>query len=312
MNLPLRSDEAVSGSLAADRPVVALESTIFSNLGLPDPHNREALDRVLRALRDRGVTPGLTAVLDGEVWCGVPPGRHPTICGPAQKVAWRDIAVAVANQVSYGATTVSASLAIAATFGVRTFATGGLGGVHRGWSESGDVSADLAALAAHRVVAVSAGAKSFLDLAATLERLETLSVPVLGWQTDEFPAFYARSSGLGLGTSVDSADQVAAIAQAHWELGGGGVLVVNPVPEAEAIELAQLDAWTARALELEGLSAGSLAAAAVSGPEVTPQVLTRLVELSEGRTLTANLALAENNAAVAAGIATALAVGSAG
>lgn len=302
----VRSNDETAPALRHGRPVVALESTIFSHLGLPAPFNAQALDRVLTAVRSAGAVPGLTAVLDGQVWCGVPPSEHRTICGPAEKVAKRDIAVAVGQGAPYGATTVSASVAIAEASGAEVFATGGIGGVHRGWSTSGDVSADLSAISAHRVVTVSAGAKSFLDLPATLERLDTLSVPVIGWRTDEFPAFYARSSGLALAAQVDSAVELARIARTHWALGGGGILVVNPVPVEAAIDLAELNDWTTQALRLEDLHPGRTGTVEVAGPSVTPRVLARLVDLSGGRTLEANLALAESNASVAAQIAGAL------
>jgi pseudouridine-5'-phosphate glycosidase len=279
---------------------VALETTIFSELGLPPPANRQALDRVCRAVEAGGAVPALTAVLDGRVRVGVPPSEHPRICGPATKVAARDLGVSVARGLSYGATTVSASVTIAAAAGIEVFATGGIGGVHRGWAETGDVSADLPALARHPVVTVSAGAKVFLDLAATVEYLETASVPVLGWRCDRFPAFHAPASAVELTTRVETADEVASIARAHWAMGGGGVVVAVPVPEADGIPLD----------ELEGLVAMALADAgegAVSGPAVTPRVLERLAAISGGRTVAANLALAEHNASVAAEVAVALA-----
>ncbi|MGI9599061.1 MAG: pseudouridine-5'-phosphate glycosidase, partial [Acidimicrobiales bacterium] len=217
-----------------------------------------------------------------------------------RKVAARDIGLAVAQQVPYGATTVSASLTLAAAAGIPVFSTGGIGGVHRGWAATGDVSADLPAIARNQVITVSAGAKVFLDLPATLEYLETLSVPVIGWRCDEFPAFHAPSSGIGLAARADSADEVAAIAQRHWAMGGGGVLVVAPVPDGQGIPLDELTALVDRALsDTDRLS--------VSGAAITPVVLGRLAEVSNGRTVSANLALAENNAVVAADIATALA-----
>ncbi len=281
--------------------MVALETTIFSELGLPPPANAEALRRVLEAIRAGGAVPALTAVLDGRLRVGVEPGSHAVICGPARKVAARDLAIAVAQGWAYGATTVSASLAVAAAAGIEVFSTGGVGGVHRGWAETGDISADLGALASHRVVTVSAGAKIFLDLPATLEHLETLSVPVIGWRCDELPAFHAPTSGLPLSARADTAREAADIARLHWAMGGGGVLVVAPVPEADGIPLDRLRDLVARALaEVEGLQ--------LSGPAVTPAVLERLGQLTDGRTVRANLALAENNAAVAAAIATALVV----
>jgi pseudouridine-5'-phosphate glycosidase len=283
-------------------PVVALESTIFSELGLPSPHNREALDRCLAAVATRRATAALTAVIDGEAMVGVEPGHHDLICGPARKVAARDLPVAIAQRWPYGATTVSAALRLAATAGVATFATGGIGGVHRGAELTGDISADLDALARHPVVAVSAGAKVFLDLSRTAEHLETLSVPVLGWRCDELPAFHARSSGIPLAHRVETATEVAAIARAHWELGGGGLLVVAPVPAADALDRDELLAAAAEAV-------ARTEAGGIRGGDVTPAVLAELAELTGGRSIAANLSLAENNAGIAAEIAVALASG---
>lgn len=297
-SLQLDLSAEVASALEVGGPVVALESTIFSELGLPAPANTEALDRCVAAVRRGGAIPALTAVLDGVASLGL--GDPQRICGPARKVAERDLAVAIAQRWPYGATTVSAAVTLAANAGVEVFATGGIGGVHRGWAETGDVSADLGALARHPVVTVSAGAKVFLDLAATLERLETDGVPVLGWQCDDFPAFNARSSGLPVPHRVESAAEVAAIARAHWALGGGGILVVAPVPEAAALEFAPLEEAVKRAL-------ASAAATGVSGNGVTPVVLAALSDATAGASIPANLALAENNARVAAQIASALA-----
>ncbi|MEM7325568.1 MAG: pseudouridine-5'-phosphate glycosidase [Actinomycetota bacterium] len=290
----------VEAALADGRPVVALESTIFSHLGLPSPDNSEALRRVLAAVTEGGAVPALTAVIDGTPRAGVGVDEHDLICGPTRKVAARDLGPAIAQRWPYGATTVSASVTLAAAAGIPVFATGGIGGVHRGWDRTGDISADLPALATHPVITVTAGAKVFLDLPATLEYLETASVPVVGWRTDELPAFHAPSSGLPLTVRADDAAEVAAIAAAHWALGGGGVVVAVPVPEADGIPLDELNELIARALDAPET-------AAVTGAAVTPAVLEQLGALSDGRTVSANLALAENNAAVAAEIAGALA-----
>lgn len=291
---------AVEEALSGNRPVVALESTIFSDLGLPSPANSEALRRVLAAITEGGAVPGLTAILDGVARIGVGEDLHGLICGPTRKVAARDIGPAVAQRWPYGATTVSASVTLSAAAGIRVFATGGIGGVHRGWESTGDISADLPALAKNPVITVTAGAKVFLDLPATLEYLETASVPVIGWRTDEFPAFHAPSSGLPLTIRADSAEEVAAIAAAHWSLGGGGIVVAVPVPDSDGIPLPELNALIAQALD-------DPATAAVSGAAVTPAVLDQLSTLSDGRTVATNLALAENNARVAAAIAAAVA-----
>jgi pseudouridine-5'-phosphate glycosidase len=219
----------------------------------------------------------------------------------ARKVAERDLAVAVAQRWEFGATTVSASVALAASVGVSVFATGGIGGVHRGAELTGDVSADLEALGHHAVVTVCAGAKAFLDLARTLEYLETAGVPVLGWRHDEFPAFYTRSSGLPVPHRVDSADEVASIL-ANRTRERAGVLVAVPIPEAAELDHSELDQVLTRALV-------DCEAAGITGAAVTPFVLGRIGQATDGRSLPANLALAENNAGVAAEIAVAVAAG---
>lgn len=280
-------------------PIVALESTIFSNLGLPSPANADALDRCVGAIRRGGAVPAVTAVLDGEVRLGLEPDEHERILGTARKAAERDVAVAVGQRWEFGATTVSASVAIAAAGGVQVFATGGLGGVHRGAELSGDVSADLDALARHHIVAVSAGAKAFLDLPRTLEYLETAGVPVLGWQHDWFPAFYTRSSGLPVPHRVESAHEVARIVNSLTRA-DSGVLLTVPIPEADEIDAAEIDDVLTSALE-------ECAASGITGAQITPFVLGRIGEATEGRSVPANLALAENNAVVAAQVAVALA-----
>lgn len=298
MLTPVVSTE-VFEAIASGRPVVALESTIFSHLGLPSPYNAEALDRCVGALREAGVVPAITAVLDGVIRLGLREEEHERILGPARKMAERDLAVAVAQRWDVGATTVSASVAIAAAGGVDVFATGGIGGVHRGVEITGDVSADLDALASHPVVAVCAGAKAFLDLARTLEYLETYGVPVLGWCHDWFPAFYTRSSGLAIPHRVESAADVAAVFS-NRSRERTGVLVTVPIPESEQLDQELLDGVVADAL-------GECDRSGVVGAAVTPFVLGRIAEATSGRSIPANLALAENNARVAAEIATALA-----
>lgn len=298
MLAPVVSTE-VFEAIAARRPVVALESTIFSHLGLPSPHNAEALERCTRALREAGVVPAITAVLDGVVRLGLRDDEHERILGPARKMAERDLSVAVAQRWDVGATTVSASVAIAAAGGVEVFATGGIGGVHRGVEITGDVSADLDALASHPVITVCAGAKAFLDLPRTLEYLETYGVPVLGWRHDWFPAFYTRSSGLPVPHRVETASDVAAIFS-HRSRERTGLLVTAPIPEDDQLDQDRLDNVVRDALD-------ECARADISGAAVTPFVLGRIAEATEGRSVPANLALAENNARVAAEIAVALA-----
>jgi len=295
----LRIAEEVVDALARRLAVVALESTIFSNLGLPSPANCEALERCIAAVRSHGAVPAVTAVLDGVARVGINDDEHERILGPAHKVAERDLAVAIAERWDVGATTVSASLALAALAGISVFATGGIGGVHRGAELHGDVSADLPALARHPVVTVSAGAKSFLDLPRTLEMLETLGVPVVGHQCDKFPAFTVVSSGVSIPHRVDDIEVLARIAKVRLSL-GGGMLVCTPVPAADAIDAATMNAAIERALD-QARTQG------VTGPAVTPLVLGEIAADTSGDAVRANLALAENNARLAAAIASALA-----
>jgi pseudouridine-5'-phosphate glycosidase len=285
----------VAHAVADGQPVVALESTIFSNLGLPSPANREALDRCLAAITDGGAVPAITAVLDGVARVGISVDEHERILGAARKAAERDLPVAVAQGWAFGATTVSASVALAAAAGVSVFATGGIGGVHRGAESTGDISADLDALAHHPVITVCAGAKAFLDLARTLEYLETVGVPVLGWRHDHFPAFYTRSSGLTVPHRVDSAAEVAAVL-ANRTRSRSGVLVGVPIPQTDELDQAELDSVLAEAL-------ADCASAGIIGAAVTPFVLGRIAQVTDGRSIPANLALADHNARVAAAIA---------
>jgi pseudouridylate synthase len=290
---------AVAEALDAGRGVVALESTIFSDLGLPSPANAEALARCVRAVEAGGAVAAITAVLDGWARVGLAPSEHERITGPARKVTERDLGVALAQRWDFGATTVSASLALAAAAGIAVFATGGIGGVHRGAEITGDVSADLDAIAHHPVVTVCAGAKAFLDLPRTLEHLETAGVPVLGWHHDWFPAFYTRSSGLPVPHRVDSAAEVAAVL-ALRSRATTGVLLTVPIPEHDELDAASLAEASDRALS-------DAADEGVTGAAVTPFVLARIAEATSGQSVPANLALAEHNAAVAAEVAVAVA-----
>ena len=276
-----------------------MESTIFSNLGLPSPANQEALDRCIAAVRGGGAVPAITAVLDGVARVGLADDEHERILGQARKVAERDLPVAIAQCWAFGATTVSASLALSAAAGVSVFATGGIGGVHRGAELTGDISADLDAMAHHAVVTVSAGAKAFLDLPRTLEYLETVGVPVLGWKHDGFPAFYTRSSGLPVPHRVETGAEVAGIFRNRTRA-NSGVLVGVPIPVAAELDADELDAVLAGAL-------ADCEAAGIVGAAVTPFVLGRIGQATDGRSIPANLALAENNASVAAQIAVAIA-----
>lgn len=291
---------AVSAALAAGRPVVALESTIFSRLGLPAPANGDALRRCLAAVRAGGAEPAVTAILDGKARVGLEPAEEERVLAGSGKVAERDIAVAVAQGLEVGVTTVSASVALAHAAGIEVFATGGIGGVHRGAELTGDISADLDALASHPVVTVCAGAKAFLDLARTLEYLETAGVPVLGWQHDWFPAFYLRSSGLPVPHRVETARVVADVLRGRTRE-YTGVLLTVPIPPADELAPGPLNAALDAAL-------AACAAARITGAAVTPFVLERIERQTSGASVPANLALAENNARVAALVAAALTV----
>ena len=300
MSGALRLSEEVADALADGRPVVALESTIFSTLGLPAPANAEALQRCEDAIRGGGAVPAVTAVIDGVPRAGLADQEADRILSGTHKLASRDLGYAVGTGMAVGVTTVSASLALAAAAGIEVFATGGIGGVHRGAELTFDVSSDLTALGTFPVLCVSAGAKAFLDLAGTLEYLETLRVPVFGWQTDELPAFYVRTSGLPVPRRVENAREVAAAVRAGAALGhAGGTLVVAPMPSEDALD----------ADEVWGLIEEAQAAAdsaGIRGADVTPFILERIASATEGRAVPANLSLAENNATIAAEIATAL------
>jgi pseudouridylate synthase len=299
----VRVSPEVAAALWDGRAVVALESTVFSRLGLPGAAGAEARRRAFDAVRAAGAVPALTVVLDGVARVGVDDDELPLVLGAGRKVAERDLPVAVAQRWPAGATTVSASLALAAAAGVAVFATGGIGGVHRDFAARGDESADLVALARHPVVTVCAGAKSFLDLPRTLERLETLGVPVVGLGTDAgaFPGFWSRrSGGQSVPHEVSSPEEAAAVVRAARALGHrGGLLVVTPVPQSAEVPFDELG-------PVIGAALAEAAAAGVAGGAVTPFVLERIATATDGRTVAANVALVEHNAALAGAIAAAL------
>lgn len=300
MDEALHIGSEVAAALSAGAPVVALESTIFSTLGLPQPANRECFERVQAAVRAAGAVPALCGVLDGRAVVGASQDQAERLFGGSTKLGARDLGPAVAGGLEVGVTTVSATVTLAEAAGIEVFATGGIGGVHRGADRTGDVSADLEALARHRVVVVSSGVKSFLDVALTFERLETLGVAVLGWRTDRLPAFYVRDCGLELTSLVDDGGEVAAAFRAAAALGHpGGLLVANPIPTS-----AELDA--ARVAEAVETAEAAARRDGVSGGDITPAVLAALAEATGGAAVQANIALAESNAAVAAEIAVAL------
>ena len=290
--------DAVGTALAEGAPIVALESTVYSNLGLPTPDNEAALRRSVEAINELGAVPAVTAVIDGTMRAGIEDHEWERVLTADRKTAERDLPIAVGQRWNVGVTTVSASLAIAATAGIPVFATGGIGGVHRDWGRTGDISADLGAIARHPVATVSAGAKSFLDLEHTLEALETLGAPVIGWHTDEFPAFTARTSGLPIPHRCDDVSELSRIVSAQRDF-GRGALIVTPVPEQDALDQGVHDAALTealRAVDEEG----------IVGAAVTPFVLGRIAAATEGASVPANLALVENNARLAASLAVAL------
>jgi len=288
----------VAAALESGKPVVALESTIISH-GLPRPRNHEAAIEFEEILRSAGVTPATIAVLDGVPQIGLDAeGVRRIAEDDLTKASVRDLPIIAAAGAS-GATTVAATAHLAALAGIRVFATGGLGGVHRGASETFDESADLSTLAVTNITVVSAGVKSVLDIAATLERLETLSVPVIGFGTTVFPSFWLRESQFTLDWSVDTAAEVARVMQAQDDFGHGqGIVVANPIPLDQQWDPAEHDRVLDEALALADR-------AGVSGKAVTPFLLLKIVELSGGRSLEVNLDLARNNVRVAGQIATA-------
>ena len=294
--------ERVREAQAAGRAVVALESTIVAH-GFPRPDNLDVARAMCAAVRDNGAVPAIVAVIDGALRCGLTGAEleRLALSDDFAKCAARDLGVVMARG-GCGATTVSATCAAAALAGVQVFATGGIGGVHRGAARSFDESADLGALARWPVAVVSAGAKAILDLPATVERLETLSVPVIGFGCDRFPAFYSPESAASVAWRVDDVPTLAAAWRAHRHI--GGMLICNPVPAGAALPAAEVRGWIDEALrqaDREG----------VRGKAVTPFVLSALVGLSGGRTLGANRALAVHNAALGARLAVELAGGDA-
>jgi pseudouridine-5'-phosphate glycosidase len=285
---------------AAGRPVVALESTIVAH-GLPWPDNLAIARELEATVRAHGGAPATIAVVDGKPHIGLTDDTLAHLArdgGRFAKAGATDLAVHLVRGTS-AATTVSATAVLAARAGIRVFATGGIGGVHRG--TSGDVSHDLVALARTRIAVVSAGAKAILDLPRTLELLETLGVLVVGYRTGELPAFYHRASGVVLDHRVDTVRELAAIARARWdELDGGGILVCNPIPEAAALDATAIDIAIATAL-------AEATAASIGGKALTPFLLARLAQVTGGASIRANRALALHNAQVATELAVALA-----
>lgn len=292
----------VGEALRQGRAVVALESTVIAH-GLPHPANLEVAAGMERIVREGRAVPATIAILDGRVHYGLSGEELERVgtAGDIHKASLRDLPLLLASKAS-GATTVSATAHLAALAGIKVFATGGIGGVHRNWESTLDISADLPALASTPVVTVCAGAKSVLDLPATLEWLETHGVPVLGYRTGTFPAFYTRTTNppLRVDLSVETAEEVAAIFNMRQRLNlAGGVLVCQPLPEAEALDNQEIEDAIEHALR-DARSQG------IKGREVTPYLLGNLARTTSGRSLTANRLLLENNARLAAEISRAL------
>lgn len=297
----LKISPTIQSKLDHGEPVVALESTVITH-GLPKPINLDLANQMEEQVRSVEVEPATIALLGGNVCVGLngEEMEQLALATDTFKISLRDLGIAIAKGHS-GGTTVAATMNIAQRVGIRTFATGGIGGVHRG--DSGDVSADLTEMSRTPLAVVCSGAKAILDLPRTLEWLETAGVPVIGWQTSEFPAFFSRTSGLGVTSRVDSVAEVVDLLAAHWDLGFGGVLVCVPCPEDSAIPMVDVEAILEQAL-METRKRD------VSGKELTPFLLRQMSELSSGSTQRANLALLRHNAYIAAQIAKALAVSS--
>lgn len=294
----------VRAALEQGRPVVALESTIISH-GMPYPENLAMAREVEEIIRREGAVPATIAIMGGRCKVGLTDEELQLLATSpdAVKVSLRDVPVVVARR-QVGATTVASTATIAEAAGIGVFVTGGIGGVHRGSlshpAQVWDVSADLTVLGRTTVAVVCAGAKAILDIGATLEVLETLGVTVLGYQTDRFPGFYTRDTGYGVDARVDTPTEAAAVIQARLQSRiPGGVLVVNPVPEADALDSEEMERHIQDALK-------AMAAEGITGKAVTPYLLAKMKQVTEGRSLAANLALVKHNAKVGAQIAVAL------
>jgi len=290
--------EEVRTALAEKRPVVALESTIIAH-GMPYPQNVETAYLVEKTVREGGAVPATCAILNGKLKAGLSEAEIELLGKEGVgviKASRRDLPYLV-SKGQHGATTVASTMIIAHLAGIRIFATGGIGGVHRGAATTMDISADLQELAQTPVAVVSAGAKSILDLGLTLEYLETQGVPVLGYQTDEFPAFFTRRSGFGVDYRLDSPAEIGRLLTIKWELGlQGGVLIANPVPEQYQIDADVIEKTIAEAVK-EAAQQG------ISGKKLTPFLLSRIENLSGGKSLETNVQLVLNNARLAAAIA---------
>jgi len=293
--------DEVAEALSDGAPVVALESTIISH-GMPYPQNAQTAVEVETIIRELGATPATIAVLDGHAHVGLDGEALELLASSpdVSKVSVRDLPYVIARG-GHGATTVAATTRLAALAGISVFVTGGLGGVHRGAQQTFDTSADLTELATSNVAVVSAGVKSILDIGLTLETLETLGVPVLAFGTDEFPAFFSRNSGHPAPMRVDTPQQVAAVMAAKWDLGiSGGLAVVCPIPAEDELPAGEIDRIIEQAL-------ADMDVRGIHGKDATPFLLGRIVEITDGASLTANIALVKNNAHLGAQVAAAYA-----
>jgi pseudouridylate synthase len=291
----------VSTAILAGKPVVALESTIITH-GMPYPQNADMAEKVEAIVRAEGAVPATIAVIDGRLKIGLSDAQRSALAQvkDAMKLSRADLGFAI-SEGKTGGTTVAATMMAATLSGIKVFATGGIGGVHRGAETSFDISADLEEFSLSPIIVVCAGAKAILDLDKTFEVLETKGIPVVGYGTDELPAFWSRQSGLKNPLRLDSPEQIARFQKQRQALGiTGGMLIANPIPEAAEIPQMEMNGYIERALN-EAMKAG------IKGKAVTPWLLSRLVEITQGKSLTANIALVENNAHVAAKIALALA-----
>lgn len=302
-NQYLDISEEVRRALQNGQAVVALESTIISH-GMPYPQNVATAMRVEAEVRQRGAVPATVAIVNGRMTAGLSPGQIEALgrsAGQVTKVSRRDLPFVVSGGLT-GATTVAATMIIAAQCGIRVFATGGIGGVHRGASQTFDISADLQELARTSVAVVCAGAKSILDLGLTLEYLETHGVPVVGYQTGQFPAFFTRDSGFAVDHTANAADEIARLLKTKWSLGlDGGVVIANPIPEAFAMSRSDIDTAIEQAL-------AEADAQGVTGKRITPFLLDRVNAMTSGKSLAANIELVLNNARLASSIAVELCV----
>ena len=285
----------ITRALNMGAPIVALESTVITH-GLPHPQNLELARDMEKQVRDNGATPATIALLDGTIRIGLSDQELIRLSESEStlKVSHRDFVTAIVKKAD-GGTTVAGTMYAANMTGIKVFATGGIGGVHK--ESAFDISTDLRSLAEIPTIVVCAGAKAILDLPATLEYLETMGVPVIGYKTDEFPAFYSRESGLGVSARLETPAEIAEFAKAHWNLGmKGGILVTNPIPEKESISKSKMEPIIAKA-SAEAIEQG------IHGQKLTPFLLGRISELTKGKSLKANLALLLNNARLAAEIA---------